>query len=233
MTIACYESVSANSLGLPTTTAVPEAKAHLPIKAFTTKPPASSRLKQHFTTKVDAITMLSLLRPSTIGLTDGVRCHEILIMAIGLKSEEIPLDVLEHIAALRSSGIIFVCIFPQQEKTVCTLAVRRALQIRPGHVPEYRMHLGQPRNTAETNLEIVGSNMDELWDGLCAQIILESTDGSELDQRIARTERINTLMNQESKLAGDHGRAKSTQDRNTIYAKLHKVRAELEELQSE
>lgn len=233
MTIASYEGISTTSLGLPASTAIPEAKGHLPVQVFTTRPPVSSRLRQHFTTKVDSITMLSLLRPSTTGLKDGLHCHEILVMAIGLTAEEVPMDVLEHIASLRSSGIIFICVHPFGGKTACTMALRRAYPTRPGHQQEHGMHVGQPLSIEQTNLEVTGSTMDDLWDSLCAQVILGTTDGSDLDQRIAKRERINALLDQESKLAGDHGRAKSTQDRNAIYAKLHKVRTELEELQDQ
>lgn len=233
MTIASYEGVSATSLGLPATAAIPEAKGHLPVQVFTTRPPISSRLKQHFATKVDSIVMLSLLSPGTTGLADGVRCHEILVMAVGLKSEDLPVDVLEHIASLRSSGIIFACIHPRKGKTVCTMGLRRALPTRPGHQQEYGMHLGQTQTISQTALQVTGSTMDDLWDSLGAQIILGTIDGNDLDQRIARRERISGLLDQESKLARDHGRAKSTQDRNTIYAKLHKVRTELEKLQTE
>ena len=232
MTIANHEGVSATSLGLPATSAIPEAKSHLPAQAFITKPPASSRLRQHFTTKVDSITMLSLLRPATTGLADGTRCHEVLVMAIGLKSEDVPVDVLDRIASLRSSGIIFICIHPSEGRVACTMALRRALPTRPGHQQEYATHLGRTQAIDETRLKVSGSTMDDLWDSLCAQVILGTTDGGDLDQRIAKRERITALLNEESKLAGDHGRAKSTQDRNAIYAKLHKVRAELEELQS-
>lgn len=230
MTIANYEGISATSLGLPTSTEIPEDKRHLPVQIFMAKPPVSSRLRQHFTTKVDSIAMLSLLRPSTIGLEDGLRCHEILVMAVWLTVEDVPTDVLEHIASLRSSGIIFICIHPFEGKTACTMALRRAYPTRPGHQQEYGMHVGHPMPVNQTTLKVAGSTMDDLWDSFCAQVILRTTDGSDLDQRIAKRERINALLDQESKLAGDHGRAKSTQARNAIFAKLHKVRTELEEL---
>lgn len=233
MTIAQYEGISAITLGLPESTAIPEAKSTLPIQLFTTKPPVSSRLKQHFTNRVDAIKMLSLLRPETTGLADGTRYHEILIMAIGLKTKEVPVDVLEHIALLRSSGIIFVCIHSSGGETTVTLALRRPLPNRPGHRQEYQMHLSDTKPADQTRLSVQGKTINDLWESLCAQVILGRTESENLDQEIARRDRINFLRGQEAKLSSDHSRARSTQDRNTIYAKLHKIRVELAELQGE
>lgn len=233
MTIAQYEGISAITLGLPESTAIPEARSTLPIQLFTTKPPISSRLRQHFTNRVDAITMISLLRPETTGLADGTRYHEILIMAIGLKTEEVPLDVLEHIALLRSSGIIFVCIYPSGGEATGTLALRRPLPNRPGHRQEYQMHLSETKPADQIRLSIQGETINDLWESLCAQVILGRTESQNLDQEIARRDRIKSLKGQEAKLSADHSRARSTQDRNTIYAKLHKIRVELEELQDE
>lgn len=230
MTIATYEGVSALSLGLPPATAIPAAKGELPVRAFTTRPPVSSRLRQHFSTSIDKIVMLALLRPGTLPVTDGAHCHEVLVMAIGLKTSDVPEDVLEHIAAMRSSGMVFITIHQDEEGLVCTPAVRRALPTKAGHETRHTLHLGRPRPADQTSLTLVGDDMDQLWDSLCAQVTLDQTDGTDLDSRLAVRERIDLLKAQEAKLAGDHGRARTTQARNTAFAKLQKVRAELNQL---
>ena len=233
MTIASYEGVSALSLGLPPTTAIPAAKGELPIRAFTTRPPVSSRLRQHFSTSVDRIVMLALLRPGTIPVTDGAHCHEVLVMAIGLKTPDVPEDMLEHIAAMRSSGMVFITIHQGEEGLACTPAVRRALPTKAGHETRHTLHLGRPRPADKTKLTLVGDDMDQVWDSLCAQVTLDQADGTDLDSRLAVRERIDLLKAQEAKLTGDHGRAKTTQDRNTAFAKLQKVRAELKQLSAD
>ena len=86
------------------------------------------------------------------------------------------------------------------------------------------------RPSAET---LVGDDMDQVWDSLCAQVTLDQTDGRDLDDRLAVRERIDLLRAQETKLTGDHGRARTTQDRNTAFAKLQKVRAELKLLSAD
>ncbi len=58
-------SVSAISLGLPVSTAIPEAKGTLPKALFVGKAPISGKLKQRL---VNSFTMLALARSATRGL---------------------------------------------------------------------------------------------------------------------------------------------------------------------
>lgn len=97
----------------------------------------------------------------------------------------------------------------------------------------HTLYLGSPRPADQTTLTLVGKDMDQVWDSLCAQVALDQTEGMDLDRRLAVRERINLLKAQETKLAGDHGRARNTQDRNAAFAKLQKVRAELKQLSSD
>lgn len=233
MTIAIYDGVSALSLGLPPTSAIPATKGELPLRAFTTRPPVSSRLRQRFSTSVDRIVMLALLRPDSIPAADGAHCHEVLVLAVGLKTPGVPEDVLEHIAAMRSSGMVFIAIHHDERGLICTPAVRRALPARAGHETRHTLYLGSPRPADQTTLTLVGKDMDQVWDSLCSQVALDQTEGMDLDRRLAVRERINLLKAQEAKLAGDHGRARNTQDRNAAFAKLQKVRAELKQLSSD
>ncbi len=76
-------SVSAISLGLPVSTAIPEAKGILPKALFVGKAPISGKLKQRFVNEIESITMLALARSANTGLADGKLIPEVLI--IGLK----------------------------------------------------------------------------------------------------------------------------------------------------
>ncbi|MCI1219562.1 MAG: DUF4391 domain-containing protein [Bifidobacterium sp.] len=106
-------SVTALSLGLPSSAAIPAAKGTLPKQMFTAKTPVSAKLKQRFANDIDSITMLALLRPSTIGVAanpDGKGVGEIMVLGIRHRGTSAPIEVIEHIAAMRRSGIIFVCV---------------------------------------------------------------------------------------------------------------------------
>jgi hypothetical protein len=80
---------------------------------FTAKTPVSAKLKQRFANDIDSITMLALLRPSTVGVAanpDGKGVDEIMVLGIRHQGASAPIEVIDHIAAMRRSGIVFVCV---------------------------------------------------------------------------------------------------------------------------
>lgn len=255
MTAAHCETVSATSLGLPDSCAIPEAKGVLPKQMFYLKPPVSSRLKQHFVTDIDSITMLALLRPGTISATVGTKVKEVLVMGLRQTGADAPVEVMEHIAKLRSSSnILFVCIRDaalagtndnadsdadtvkgNNGKWQCALAFQRKLPVRPGHHDEAQMqtHVGDWRNASSIRLSLNDGTMDDVWQSLCAQAIFDDIDGSNLEERLARQEVITNLTDQVAKLEGDHARAKDGTKRNEIFVKLHKAKKQLDELKSQ
>lgn len=249
MTIASCLGVSATTLDLPVGSAIPADKSLLPLAAFYTRPPVSTRLKQHFINGIESVTMLSLLRPSTTGLDEGKKIKEVLVLGVQLKTGSLPMDALEHMAMLRPPGILFVCVRqaalagdPQAEVApdgtagdgtaggTCCLVVRRPLPTKVGHEARHAMYSSPWSPSDKTRLTMSGNDMDGLWESLNAQVILGSDDPEDLDARVANRDHIADLQAQERKLAGDHARARSTAQRNEIYAKLHKVRTELEGL---
>ena len=72
-----------------------------------------------------------------------------------------------------------------------------------------------------------------MWESLDAQIILGSADAHDLDARIANRDNLVSLRADEAKLVKDHARAKQPAQRNELYAKLHKLRAEISRLEAE
>ena len=72
-------SVSAISLGLPVSTAIPEAKGTLPKALFVGKAPISGKLKQRLVNEIESITMLALARSANTGLADGKLIPEVLV----------------------------------------------------------------------------------------------------------------------------------------------------------
>ncbi|PJM73621.1 hypothetical protein CS006_00005 [Bifidobacterium primatium] len=236
MTVAECGSISALTLGLPRTTAIPAQKGTLPKQVFYAKAPISSRLKRQFTERVQSITMLGLIRPANAGVADGARCHEVLVLGILIAGDEVPEDVLAFIAARRKSGIVFVVVRDSTAdesagKEECAFAVCRKAPGRVGHVAETKTYVGSWNPAGNVRLTLHGATLDEIWDSLCAQAILGSEDGTDLDARILRRSGVATLQDQIAKLERDHARAKAPAQRNEIYAKLHKARKQLEDLQ--
>ncbi|WEV66155.1 DUF4391 domain-containing protein [Bifidobacterium sp. ESL0764] len=257
MTVAHCGTISAPTLGLPATCAIPEAKSALPKQMFYLKPPVSSRLKQRFVGDVASITMLALLRPNTIGVAAGRKVREVLVMGIEQNCKDAPVEVMEHIAKLRSgSNILFVCVRdarfgdenegsanfasangnasqPKSGETQCALALQRILPVRAGHQGESQMrtYVGTWQKPQAAALSVNGETLDEVWQSLCAQVIFGDDDGSNLDARLAKQTAIAELTAQIAKLEGDHARAKDGAKRNEIFVRLHKAKKQLEELQ--
>ncbi|MFR2314703.1 MAG: DUF4391 domain-containing protein, partial [Bifidobacterium sp.] len=74
-------------------------------------------------------------------------------------------------------------------------------------------------------------SMDTLWESLCAQVILGDSSPAEVDARMVRNAQIAQLKADIDKLTRDHQRVKNSAQRNEIFAKLHKAKKQLEELQ--
>ncbi|WEV73684.1 DUF4391 domain-containing protein [Bifidobacterium sp. ESL0798] len=254
MTAAHRKTISALTLGLPNSCAIPEAKSMLRKEMFYVKPPVSVRLKQRFVSDIESITMLALLRPNTINVAAGKKTHEILVMGIVQNCKDAPVEVMEHIAKLRSaSNILFVCardagLDENDENTQgsgtgtasgnadlqCALALQRILPVRAGHQGEAQTqtYVSAWQDGTKAKLEMNGDTLDDVWQSLCAQVIFHDSDGSNLDTRLAKQAAIAELTAQITKLEGDHARAKDSGKRNEIYVKLHKAKKQLEELQS-
>ncbi|AKV55579.1 hypothetical protein BACT_1171 [Bifidobacterium actinocoloniiforme DSM 22766] len=236
MTAQACGSVSALTLGLPPATAVPEGKGELPKQMFYAKRPTSARLKQRFTNDLRSVTMLALLRPADAGLAPGEHVQEILVMGLDLTCEQTPLEIVDRIAGMRSSRIVFACVRQSREEggqgDECALAVRRPMPTKPGHEPAFRVFASPWKPSGQVKLTLSGANMDKAWEGLSAQVILGEPEGADLDARIARRDLITELVAEEVKLSKDHARAKDPTQRNQVYAKLHKVRSRLKELGS-
>ena len=243
LTVAHCGEVSALTLGLPASAAIPEQKGTLPKGLCVAKAPVSSKLKQRLVNDIASITMLALLRPANTAMGAGSgKMPEVLVIGLRMNTPGIPVEVIDLIAGQRKSGIVFVCVHEGEfEGTVreeCALAVRRNVPVRAGHVPITKVFSGEWRPAGEVTLELPEGNadggaktMDDLWDSLCAQAILDSADGANLDARIARRDQIVTLKAAEEKLSRDHQRAKNPAQRNEIYAKLHKIRTQLAQLE--
>lgn len=256
MSPATCGTVSAPALGLPDATAVPAAKGPLPKAAFVGRGPVSAGLRSKLMNDIASISLLGLLRPANTGVADGARIHEVLVLGLRLAGTDapVPVEVIDHIAAQRTGGVLFVCVRDGadgahggtgsagdgndggahgNDAERCALAVRRRLPGRAGHVARFAVHAGDWTDPRDVLLEICGGTMDEVWESLCSQAILGTTDHADLDERLARRDRIEELVAEETRLVRDHARARSVEQRNTAFAKLHKVRAELERLRAD
>lgn len=111
LTVAHCGEVSALTLGLPASAAIPEQKGTLPKGLFVAKAPVSSKLKQRLVNDIASITMLALLRPANTAMGAGSgKMPEVLVIGLRVNTPGIPVEVIDLIAGQRKSGIVFVCV---------------------------------------------------------------------------------------------------------------------------
>lgn len=198
--------------------------------------------KARLANDIESITMLSLLQARNTKLAAGTRVPEILV--IGLRLHEpnaaVPTDIVELIAMQRKSGMLFVCVrdadFEGTTRRECAFAVRRALPARAGHTTTSKVFASDWQPAGEATLNATDpavDSMDALWESLCSQVILDDPSPIDVNTRLARRMQIAQLTAQVDKLTRDHQRAKNPEQRNEIYAKLHKMKRQLEELQGQ
>lgn len=229
-------SVSVILLGLSVSTAIPEAKSTLPRASFIGKASIPGRFGQRLVGKAESTTILALAQSANMGFVDGRLIPEALVIEpkLTIRATGTPSEVIDLIAGQRRSGIMFVCVrdVPSEGSTheECTLTVRHVVSGCAGYTSTYQVCAGDWQPVGGAQLELAGSTIDELWASLCSQTILGMPEVENLDTRIIRHTETARFESEVDKLIRDHQRAKSLVQRNEIYAKLYKAKAQLAEL---
>lgn len=169
--------VTALTLGLPSTTAVMHPRGRLAKERFYTNTKVGKRLRQHFIEDIDSITMLAVIREQETGIPAGPFTNEINVIGLEQSTEHPPLEVMEHIARTRDelthhrSRILFVCV----NGSMTRFAVFRNANVAEG-LMEGSVHMGEPVECESALIRLSGTNLDTVWESLCAETILSSSD---------------------------------------------------------
>lgn len=183
--------VTALTLGLPSTTAVMHPRGRLAKERFYTNTKVGKRLRQHFIEDIDSITMLAVIRERETGIPAGLLTHEINVIGLEQSTEHPPLEVMEHIARTRDelthhrSRILFVCV----NDSMTRFAVFRNANVAEG-LMEGSVHMGEPVECESALIRLSGTNLDTVWESLCAETILSSSDPTRVDRRHAKAVQI-------------------------------------------
>ena len=175
--------VTALTLGLPSTTAVMHPRGRLTKERFYTNTKVGKRLRQHFIEDIDSITMLAVIREQETGIPAGPLTNEINVIGLEQSTEHPPLEVMEHIARTRDeltrhrSRILFVCMNGSMTK----FAVFRNANVAEG-LTEGSVHMGEPVECESARVRLNGTDLDAVWDSLCAETILGASDPTRVDR---------------------------------------------------
>lgn len=196
-------------LGLPSTT---EVNGRIPKEAFYRNLSLNPKTRTEFVHLIESVAVANSIKPSTTGIRDGMRVHEILILEVHLKGTELPTRALEAIAAANPHKIVY---YIDPGEAVCVL--RDGLQ----------------QTSALHSFALQGSNLDEIWDSLCAQVIFGDVDGAGLNERIARENLRTRLEKEVAKLDAACRRTRQIHRKNELYNQLRQKQRELESLNFE
>lgn len=224
--------VTALTLGLPSTTAVMHPRGRIAKERFYTNTKVSKRLRQHFIEDIDSITMLAVIREQETGIPAGLLTHEINVIGLKQSTTHPPLEVMGHIARTRDelthhkSRILFVCV----NGSMARLAAFRNANVTEG-LMEGSIHMDKPVECESARLHLDGTDLDAIWESLCAEIILGSSDLTRVDRRIASRTRIMRLTKEIDQLERRHAKAVQIGQRNRLWDELQAKRHELEKEQ--
>lgn len=193
-------------LGLPSTT---EVGRRLPKEAFYRNLKIDARTRDEFVHLIDSITIANSVKPSTVGIADGERVHEIMVLEVALKGEAQPTRAIEAIAAFNAHKLVF-----RTEPGGATYLLRRTLR----------------RSDGIDALELTGRTLDEAWDSICAQVVFGDADGTDIDARMELARRRAELEDEIARLDAACRKARQINRKNELFAQLKAKQRELASL---
>lgn len=220
--------VTALTLGLPSTTAVMHPRGRLAKERFYTNTKVGKRLRQHFIEDIDSITMLAVIREQETGIPAGPLTNEINVIGLEQSTEHPPLEVMRTRDELthHRSRILFVCV----NGSMTRFAVFRNANVTEG-LMEGSVHMGKPVECESARIHLGGTDLDAVWESLCAETILSSPDPTRFDRRIVSRTRIMRLTKEIDQLERRHARTVQIGQRNRLWDDLQAKRHELEQEQ--
>lgn len=195
-------------LGLPSTT---EVGRRLPKEAFYRNLKLDARTRDEFVHLIESITIANSIKPSTANLDDGERVHEIMVLDIRLKGDAQPVRAIEAIASSNPHRLVF-----RTEPAGTTYVLRKGLRSRDGL----------------STLVLHGKTLDAAWDSICAQVIFEDDDGTNIVGRIELAAKRAALEAEIAKLDAACRKARQINRRNELFAQLKVKQRELKALDS-
>ncbi|RSX55592.1 hypothetical protein D2E26_0155 [Bifidobacterium dolichotidis] len=237
-------SLTAVDLGLPHSVAVPAAKGRLPKAMFAGHDPAalSNTVRQQLTQQVESIHLLGIISAKSVHAEPSAHVPEVLVLRLQLAqdTQHFPDAVIELIATQRKGGILFVCTREVTEPqphapepgTYVAYAVRRGFSARAGHMQTFeRFHSPWKPVSEPQQLRVVGDSVAQIWDNLCAQIMLHKTTTENLSEDLKLFRQKAALRRDLAKLTADHARAKTIEKRNELFARKAQIQRALDQLE--
>lgn len=202
--------------GLPSTVCVHQS---LPKNAFYQRLSLSAHVKDEFIHGIEGLCVVAAIKESTCGIPAADGIEEVSVLRVELKSGEVPERALAAIAAAVPRKLLLVCC----HNGMAQLAVVRG-----------RLRVGARRIAEdELNIALVGANLAEVWEGLCAQALFDDASVVDVDARLAQEKRIAELEAEVASLKRKYAKEVQPSKRNAAFKAYKQAKAELSLLKGE
>ena len=195
-------------IAIPSTTRVDR---RLPKEAFYNHLKLNAKQKDEFVHVIDQIRIANSIKPTTMHLADGEKAHEILVVEVLLKREQVPENALCAIAQTNDHQLVFKCIYGNMSAHAI---------YRKGKLWTTTWHTDN-----DVTLTPQGSSLDEVWDSFCGGVVFGDCSITNIDARIERERAIRALDEEIAKLERKHKNEKQPLNRNELFKQLKEARA--------
>lgn len=220
-------------IGLPSTCSVPVQRGRLTKEAIRNALHPTSKAAKQLTGAITSVKIIATVSPDSVSIPAGVTTKQINVLEVSIKDDVAPEEFLRSFSAhldeqsKHASKILYVL----HGDDGWMLAAYRNANVHAG-IATGVMLFG-PLSWDTPYLHLRGEHLDDVWDSLCAQIVLGDDDGHHIDERIAKQRHIRTLEENLMRLRKAHSRTTQIATRNRLWEQMVAIRKELSALQGE
>lgn len=187
-------------------------------KLFYERLKMTAAVKEQFVQQIQCIEMVASVKEASIHIPSDKDVAEIDVLALHLKGADVPYEAIELVARSIPNKLLFICLADGS----CKLLVRRD-----------RLYETEWMPTDDAKLELAGSTLGELWDSISSQVVFGSASPVDLNGRLERKRRIESLRLELEQVERKRKSEKQIAKRNALFDRKRAIEAELSCLEGE
>lgn len=201
-------------LSLPSTVLVGR---KMPKRAFYEHLRTTAPVRDQFVNGIERIELVASIKEETVHIPAGESVVEIDVLALYLKDgAELPVDAVTCIAKAVPNRLLFVCVAGEHVRLGVMLG---------------ELFWTEPAPLAETGLVLRGSNLDELWDSVCSQVVFGDDDPADFLGRLGRARELASAREELEKLRRRLAGERQIRKRNELFDRMRSIKKRIYELE--
>lgn len=194
----------------------------IPKETFADKLDLTPRLKESLKDDVKKFTIVNELSPRSMNIEKGEMVSGIFVMEVLLKERDIDFKIIEAVAKQNKKKILFVL----RHEGDARLAIFHG-----------KLYCSEWNDTDSLYCDIVGLNMDEVWENLIEQIAIardtpgSPTPGMNIDERLNSQEERLKLQKQLERLEKQAQNERQPKKKFEIVGRINEIKKKLEGLE--